>query len=539
MFCAGCQPLPACVGLLFSDFPQIPDSKGSRPAIKVSKTHSEAERTTRWGWACQVLAWLASLSLDEEPPQYSEKVQHNQEATPAPLPRPSLEISTASQKTADELSSQGYETDISNTSEATAAPLWSLSMETDDELEDYAAEAEPDKTPRYFPEQPIVESPVEVIDLRQPEHLVRYYPDMPLVQSPVQDASLGRSSTMMSWESLDSVYSQETLCSTSASAGGAARKSMLLSGRLTKLRRIAALSNLREALGHRRRSPKPSVIKHSTLSKASWCKSPHKAAGLLQRKRRNAFRQLQRPALPRRRDAIWRTPSTRDFSTLFPRKGSSTFGLFSRSASYVPSQITTTLYCHSNDGATADDELEAPISLHQHFKSSGRPSRSSSYTASQNIFQMPHSHFNDGLVAGNEFRNAQDLTRRDTFGIFSRSNSYIDSQRVFRTSYCRSDDGHTADDEMGSSPVQCKSTGPISLHKDSSWVTTAVDWLTSSWQGCRAAAADATYHFGLMALRSATAMLRLWLLSAGPLTAWFGFRAIDLISGMLYLDSAF
>lgn len=330
MFCTGFSPSSACIGTLFTDFPRAKVSKDEVSCNQGDQLDSQTAEFTRGVLWSDVLELLNPFKSDNTPPP-----------SVAPVTTPdatSFVDGLASKAAVDE--------------PEPSAPL------------------PPTEQSRYFPDMPLVESPIRVSSLfwRWGDESCRYYPELPLVQSPIQVADLGRPVTPLSLDSPSEVWTDsDTLCPSSSSGFGMSAHHRNLEPLMLK-----GLKLWRGPKGSRRvRSPKSGTglgSESSSQFRRRWTKPLRKAADFVSRSKRRSGSpkpKLTRP-IPRRRDAMWRSPSTQEYSVYFPRPGP-----FRRATDppVSPSSVYSQETFHSlfdedpAENYPADDELDESLEL--------------------------------------------------------------------------------------------------------------------------------------------------------------------------------
>lgn len=351
---------------------------------------------------CQILGWLDYLGSSHQPTPH-----HSQKSASLLLPSLSVDEGSRAHFPTHEPLPQRFEAEVDhNSSHETSTPLWPRTTNPGEVLDDASLPSPTEKSHRYFPGLPLVQSPVEAPDLFQPlrHECYRYYPELPLVQSPVQVSDLGRPGTPMPLDMCFDETSDES-GTLDASNHTAERLSNISAGPLTRCENL--LSGLARITSQPRSLKRWSKVKarggvglwkngaRSGISGPQpaghrWSKSVRKATRWLSlRKHRNGSYRCLKPAvnLPRRRNAQWRTPSMHDYSAYFPRQlcskqpgtvPMSPSSVYSQD-SYQPSTLNT-----AADGAT-DDERDVSHTTPSSHAASPLPSKSLSYPWRQSI----------------------------------------------------------------------------------------------------------------------------------------------------------
>lgn len=275
MFCTRCPPSLACAGTLFTDFPQVENSVST--GLRVAKHNIVPEtpdsRGEKWDHVLELLN------------PFRSEVSSSPSDALAPTPLSSTPIGPTSPMEAVNVDGQ-------SPSSSASGPH------------------------SHVRNNPLVWSPTRVASLfwclydRTP----RYYPELPLVQSPIQVADLGRPMTPLSLDSPSSVWTDSDTLRPSPSSG------------VTTMPKSQTLKRWSEKKGGRRvRSPKTvtsSGSRGTSPTGLRWTKPLRKAARWVstrERRKASSESKLTRTT-PRRRDAGWRSPSTQDYSVYFPRR---------------------------------------------------------------------------------------------------------------------------------------------------------------------------------------------------------------------------
>lgn len=330
MFCTGCSPPSACVGTLFADFPQAKSSGDQGQDSQGGKVDSGAAVCSRAVMWSEVLEALNPFKSDDSPAPDVSRI-----ATPLLTP---CDEGLASMATGDE--------------------------------PDTSAPSSPTEPSRYFPDIPLVESPIRVSSLfwRWCDGPCRYYPELPLVQSPVQVADLGRPVTPLSLDSPSDVWTDsDTLCPSSSSGFGT-------SAHHRNLERLMSNGLVRwrgRQSSRRVKSPKASTKSgDESVSPPGrrWTKPLRKAADFVSRSKRRSGSPKPKPArpIPRRRDAMWRSASTQEYSVYFPRPRSqrrATNPPASPSSVYSQETFHSLFDEDPADTSPVDDELDESIEV--------------------------------------------------------------------------------------------------------------------------------------------------------------------------------